>query len=131
MCNLDTVEKGAKDIHRGEALEKIVKRNPLSITFISKKAGFNRSSFYNHISKPDLSFEILERYGKALGFDFTKIFPVMDRYISFEDTGNAYPKVLTFDQLEMQRDQWRDKYYDLLERYNKLIEDKLDLGKKG
>ena len=55
----------------------------------------------------------------------------MDRYISFEDTGNAYPKVLTFDQLEKQRDQWRDKYYDLLERYNRLIEDKLDLGKKG
>lgn len=76
---------------------------------------------------PDLSFDIIEKYGKALSFDFTKVFPEMIRYIAFAEPKTDYGEALTFDTLIKQRDQWRDKYYDLLEKYNKLIEEKLEM----
>lgn len=118
-----------KNIHRGNALAKAIQQSELSKTVIAKKAGYNRTSLYNHIRTADLSFDILEKYGKALSYDFTRIFPEMIRYIAFEDPKSEYRESLTFDQILKQRDQWRDKYYDLLEKYNKLIEDKLELGK--
>lgn len=107
---------------------KAVQQSELSKTVIAKKAGYNRTSLYNHIKQEDLSFEILEKYGKALGYDFTQVFPEMIRYISFEDTKADYNESLTFDQLLKQRDSWRDKYYDLLEKYNRVIEEKLALN---
>lgn len=116
-------------IHRGAALGKVVQQSELSKTLIAKKAGYNRSSLYNHINTSDLSFEILEKYGKALGYDFTKIFPEMVKYIAFEDPEHPYGETLTFETLLRQRDQWRDKYYDLLEKYNRLIEEKLNSQK--
>lgn len=116
-------------IHRGAALGKVVQQSELSKTLIAKKAGYNRSSLYNHINTSDLSFEILEKYGKALGYDFTKIFPEMVKYIAFEDPERPYGESLTFETLLRQRDQWRDKYYDLLEKYNRLIEEKLNSQK--
>lgn len=118
-----------KNINRGEALAKAIQQSELSKTVIAKKAGYNRTSLYNHIRTPDLSFDILEKYGKALAYDFTRVFPEMIRYIAFEDPKAEYRETLTFDIVLKQRDQWRDKYYDLLEKYNKLIEDKLELGK--
>ena len=117
-------------MHRGEILAKTVQQSELSKTVIAKKAGYNRTSLYNHIKTPDLSFDILEKYGKALGYDFTKVFPEMIKYISFEDPRSDYSESITFEKLLKQRDQWRDKYYDLLEKYNTLIEDKLDLRKE-
>ena len=118
-----------KNIHRGEALAKAIQQSELSKTVIAKKAGYNRTSLYNHIRTPDLSFDIIEKYGKALSFDFTKIFPEMIRYIAFEEPKAEYREAMTFDSVIKQRDQWRDKYYDLLEKYNRLIEEKLEMGK--
>ncbi len=120
--------KENKKIHRGEVLEKAVQQSDLSKTIIAKRAGYTRSSLYIHCSKADLPFDILERYGKALGFDFTTIFPEMITYISFEEPEAQYKQALTFEQMVKQRDQWRNKYYDLLEKYNRLIEDKYNLN---
>lgn len=122
------MKSNIKNTHRGEILGKIVQQSELSKTVIAKKAGYNRTSLYNHIKTFDLSFDIIEKYGKALGFDFTTVFPEMIKYIAFEDPKADYPESLTFDQVLKQRNQWRDKYYDLLEKYNKLIEDKLEQG---
>lgn len=115
--------------HRGDILGKVVQQSEFSKTVIAKRAGYNRTSLYNHIKSPDLPFEIIEKYGKALGYDFTKVFPEMTKYIAFEDPKTEYPGSLTFEQILAQRDQWRDKYYNLLEKYNQLMEEKLNLNR--
>ena len=121
------MKEDKKTIHRGQVLEKIVQNSDLSKTLIAKRAGYNRATLYNHFKTPDLSFGILEKYGKALGYDFTNVFPEMVKYIAFDDSNSSYPDTLSFEQVLKQRDQWKDRYYTLLEKYNKLIEDKLDL----
>jgi AcrR family transcriptional regulator len=113
--------------HRGDILKKAVKKSDLSIRQTAKRAGYSRSSYYNHIEDAELAFEILEQYGKALHYDFTDEFPQMNKYL-FEDPSAHYAVALTFEEAVRQRDHWREKYYRLLEQFHKLAEKRLDLG---
>ncbi len=97
----------------------------LNITIITNRAGYNRSSYYNHILKPDLSFTILTKYGKALGHDFSRELPEIQPYMRLDEPTPGYQTNLTTEELIKQRDLWKDKYLELLEKYNRLIEDQL------
>ncbi len=121
------LKKTKTNIHRGEILQAVVKRSDLNISQIVKRTGYSRSSYYNHIAIVDLAFEILESYGKVLHYDFSEEFPEMIRYVSFEEPDVEYKNV---DQLKKERDRWRDKYFNLLEKYNTLIEEKLNTERK-
>ena len=63
-------------------------------------------------------------YGKAIKHDFTEEFPEMPKYV-VEDPDQDYGKKLTLEEAIRQRDQWKDKYLELLEKYNRLIEEKI------
>jgi len=121
LCSLN-----ARKIHRGEVLQAIVKRSDLSIPQIAKRTGYSRSSYYNHVRNPQLPLEILEIYGRAVGYDFSDEFPEMLKFKSFKEPEVEY---LSVDQLKKDRDKWRDKYYELLERYHKLMEAKWNNSK--
>ncbi|MBC7747928.1 MAG: helix-turn-helix transcriptional regulator [Methylotenera sp.] len=113
------------NIHYGELLREAADKSDLSITQISKRAGFNRSTFYNHIINPDLPFHILERYAKVLQFDFATVIPEMGRFQRFEEPSALYKIPDNLDEAMQQRDAWRERYYDLLERYNAMMEEVL------
>ena len=115
------------NIHRGDILKAAVKKSDLTIQQTTKRAGYSRSSYYNHIEDPYLSYDILEQYGKALRHDFTEEIPEMNKYL-FEDPSEYQIMSITFEDAIRQRDQWREKYYKLLEQFHKLAEKKLDLG---
>jgi predicted DNA-binding transcriptional regulator AlpA len=121
------VKKPKVNLHRGEVLNAVVKRSNYTISQVVKKTGYSRASFYNHIQNKDLPFEILERYGNAVGYDFSEEFPEMVRYVAFKEPDAEYD---TIDLLKKDRDRWRYKYYDLLERYNIFIEEKLEKAEK-
>lgn len=113
-------------IHRGELLKAIVKRSDLNISQITRKAGYSRASYYLHINRGDLPFEILEVYGKALSYDFSEELPEMIKYVSYLEPAQEY---LNPQQAIREKDRWRNKYFELLEKYNLLIEEKLLLNK--
>jgi AcrR family transcriptional regulator len=118
-----------KKIHKGEILQAAVNKSDLRITQIVKKAGYSRSSYYHHIGNEELSYEILETYGRAMKYDFTEDLPEMSKYL-VEDSSEAYT-LLTPDEAIKQRDYWKDKYYTLLEKYHLLIEERITTpGKK-
>ncbi|RYE51191.1 MAG: hypothetical protein EOP48_18570 [Sphingobacteriales bacterium] len=117
--------KKQNNLHRGELLKNVISKSDLNITTITKRAGYNRSSYYNHILLADLSYVILEKYGKAMGYDFSKILPEMRSYISFEEPEGSYGEPFTIENVIKQRDTWKDKYLQLLEKYNVLIEERL------
>lgn len=105
----------------------------MSIKEIILKAGYKYPTFYVHIKQPDLPYETLARYGKAMNHDFSDEFPEMAEYVVKEDAGH-YKDRLTYEDLLKERDRWLAKYQEQAERYqrlsdkyNKLLEEKLGL----
>lgn len=117
--------KKVNNIHRGEVLKSLIAASDLNITIVTNRAGYNRSSYYNHILIPDLSYSILRKYGRALNHDFSREFPEMRSYDHLEDPQVLYGGTPTIAGLTKQRDDWKDKYLQLLEKYNQLIEGQL------
>jgi hypothetical protein len=96
----------------------------MNVIVVAKRAGYSRSSYYNHIMDPELSFEILQQYGKALKYDFTANFPDMTKHI-LEEEESEYSNPTTLEQALKLADHWKHKYYKLLEKYQQLLEEKL------
>lgn len=113
-----------KQIHRGEVLKQAIAESGLTIKYIVAKAGYKtRASFYAHINNPDLPFSILEKYARALKHDFSEDFPEMHPQ-KLEDPLPNYTtlKPKTIEEAVEQRNLWKEKYYELLEKHLKLIE---------
>ena len=113
-------------IHRGAILHAVAKRSSLSIVKMVKEAGYDQSTFYVHKSKPDLSLDIIYKYSKALNHDFSFEIPEMAEYLESQGVSSSANDKLTYEQLEKERDKWRDRYYTLLEEHNKVITEKLN-----
>lgn len=94
----------------------------LSIERVARKAGYKRGTFYLHIKQPDLAPAILFKYGKALSHDFTTDIPELIPYLAGEPDAPYGTDALTTEEAIRQRDEWKDKYYELLERYLHLVD---------
>ncbi|MFT4152344.1 hypothetical protein [Parafilimonas sp.] len=121
---LYNVAEKQKKIHRGEVLRQVAAESDLSITQITRRAGYKtRGSYYDHIEDADLSFEILERYGKALHHNFREDFPSMPEY-SFEEAPSPSYKSrpATLEEAFEIIEYWRSRFYEELEKTNSLLE---------
>jgi hypothetical protein len=105
-------------VHRGEILERVVKQSSLSIKTVIVRMNISRTTYYNHINNKDLSIDIIAKYGRAIGYNFSSEFPEIKRTESFINTKE--PK--TFEEAMFERNSWREKYYDVLEKYNTCME---------
>jgi len=112
-------------LHRGRILAAAVEATGLNKETVAIKAGYSRSSYYKHIDNVDLDFYILMAYGKAIKHDFTEELPEMPKYL-LEDPEETYTRPVSIEEAIRQRDQWKDKYLELLEKYNRLIEEKIE-----
>lgn len=122
--------------NRGKILEEVVRKwcetNGWTIIALSKKMGQNPSTTYRQFEKDDLPFHIIRKFGKAMNHDFRVEFPEIDEEevytvkdtLSDQDRGSYQP--ITLMQAMAQRDSWKEKYYDLLEKHNKLLLEKLE-----
>lgn len=105
--------------HRGEVLNNVVTRLNVNKTKLAERIGYDRTTYYSHIKKEELDFAILWAYGKAIPYDFTREFPEMETHIP-----ESNKQIRTFEEMKIDRDKWREKYYELLEKYNTLLEKK-------
>lgn len=109
-------------LHRGELLKRIVEGSGVGIMWLVKKAGYkSKTSYYNHIEEKNLSVEILLKYGEALNYDFSVEIPEIKKAQSI--LANEAPK--TLQEAKKQIEYWKTRYYDLLEKYNQIIEKQL------
>jgi hypothetical protein len=116
-------------IHRGQILQAAVDATKLRKKTIAEKAGYSRASYYKHIQEPELEYHILAAYGKAMKYDFNEDLPEMPKY-QLSEPDESYGIELDLKEAVRQRDYWKDKYVALLEKYNKLIEDRWNLQSK-
>jgi predicted transcriptional regulator len=99
------------EVHKGQLLERVIRRKGLNISELAKTVGVNRRSMYNWFAEADLKVGIMEKISEAIDHDFST-----DIYIS------SHASELNASQNRAREDEyWKDKYIDLLERYSELL----------
>lgn len=107
--------------HRGEIVEKVVRASNMSLTKISKQIGYDRSSMYNFFENPDLPFDIILLIGKAIKHDFRIEFPELFIQDPADIVSEPEPKYLALNDCLREKEEWRNKYYTLLEEHTTLL----------
>lgn len=123
--------------HRGEILKDVVtkwcKSNGWSMVALSKKLGQDYSTTHRHFHNADLPLHTIKKYGRAMNHDFRVEFPEIDEEDVYSVPRDEFGEIdsrgyqpVTLLQAIQQRDSWRDKYYDLLEKHNELLRQRLE-----
>jgi hypothetical protein len=121
-------------IHHGQILERVVRRNGHSISDVARLTNVNRRSVYNWFNQQHLKPEIIYRIGCVIDHDFSVELPHLFTPEDFKkDLKKSSAVTYSADQPEdpYNKHYWKDKYIDLLERYNSLLSDKVALGIAG
>ena len=105
--------------HRGEIVEKIVRRSGHSITKLATMLGISRSTLYNSFDDPNLNYQFIIRIGDIIGYNFIIEFPEMKEELKLTDE-----RIISFQQGENRAAAlWRieSKHAHILEKYEKLL----------
>lgn len=93
----------------------------MKVSELILRVNVSRGTYYNHINKKDLPFEILEMYGKALRYDFSEDFPKMPKY-SFAEDDSIYGTPKTLEEALRHIDYWKTRYIQLSDKYREEVE---------
>jgi len=113
-------------IHRGQLLKSIIHKRNISIFDLSKTLAYSIDAIHHHIEMETLDFKLLSAYGDVLDYDFSVDFPEMavnviaDDHIQHED--------FSYEELLRDRDHWKMKYIELLEKHNDLLVKRLNFS---
>lgn len=108
-------------IHRGENIERAVRASGFSITKLANRLGRSRRHVYNIFETIDVPIEVVLDIGRIINHDFTYLLP---------KGGVDYSENDYFSNLGVERtknpsveiEYWKNKYLELLEKYNRLLE---------
>lgn len=118
-------------VHHGQIIEKVVRRNGHSISDVARLTNVNRRSVYNWFNQQQLKPEIIYRIGCVINHDFSAELPHLFTSEDFEKgfKRKAFVGSSINDPEDMyNKHYWKDKYIDLLERYNTLLSNKVSVA---
>ncbi len=104
--------------HKGEIVEKHVRKSGISITRMGQLLGVSRSTMYDIFHDDNVSIERIIRIGQIIHHDFSEDFPELKKYEQKKTNENLTDGR---DSYNSQNDYWRAKYLDLLEEHTKLL----------
>lgn len=111
--------------HIGHILDSVAENHPLSKVEIIKKAGYtSQSTYYKHIVQEDLSFRILYKYARAMDYSFSSELPEFEKWMKDNNAPPLGTMNKEIDALIQELNKWKEKYYELMEKYNMLLEEK-------
>lgn len=110
--------------HHGEIVERAVRRSEISITELARRIRTNRRSLYNWFRKPVLSDPIINRIGKAIGYDFSIDFPHIKEYEESRTNEQSKDAAGTVRY-------WKEKYIVLLESYNNQLQSRFEKSRQN
>lgn len=102
--------------HHGETIERIIRREGLSISKVAKLIGISRRSLYSWFLQSQLKLETIKKIGLVINYDFSAEFSELFKASDFTETSRQKPVMENDNMSEV----WKEKYFDLLERYNSL-----------
>lgn len=103
--------------HRGEIVEKVVRRSGFSIKRLAERLKISRNTIYNRFREPSLDYEFILQVSNVIHYDFRQEFPELKDEIENAAEPNAY----YLDRGAAELLKLKKKYTNLLERYNKLL----------
>lgn len=104
--------------HRGEIVEKAVRQSGYPLTKLAERLGKSRRWIYNAFENAQLPIDYILRIGKIIHYDFSEeIEELKGKSLAVEETF-----MQSYTPLKKDAEYWRTKYYDLLEKYNRLLE---------
>jgi predicted transcriptional regulator len=115
-------------VHRGEIVEKKVRESGYSITRLADKMGKSRRHMYNIFENYKVDFETIRKIGLIINHDFSQEFKEL--LVGAEDSQAAYVSKLEALENQKELNDMTIKYVELLEKYNKLLSEKLAKEKR-
>lgn len=104
-------------VHKGEIIEKAVRASGIKITELAKKMNLSRRHIYNLFEEPDLSLEYVYKIGRIIHYDFTNEIKL---YLKNSDSDIIENTSEDSKLYGNKTEYWKNKYFDLLEKYNEL-----------
>ncbi|MGM9474988.1 helix-turn-helix domain-containing protein [Pedobacter sp. GSP4] len=108
-------------LKQGEILERLVRRDRMGISELSRKLNVSRRTIYNWFGQDRIGHEVIWQVGKLLGQDLSSSFPeAFPKYSAEPSNQTADPgKQAGSDSNSVYF--WMNKYIHLLEKYNDLL----------
>lgn len=100
-------------MNRGKELKKILKLLDIKLKHIAPILNKNEVYIYQLLNKKDLSWEIINKIGTAIKYDFSKDFPEMPLKSDYNSIINTDFSDEDEFPLELQVRIWKSKYYQL------------------
>lgn len=105
-------------VHRGEIVEDAIRKSGITITQVAKRLGKSRRHIYNIFDDPNVPLETILQISKITHHDFSKEIPEIKPSNNSQFLGEDDGDYKTTSQAEY----WKNKYLELLEKYNELLE---------
>ena len=105
--------------HKGKILEKAVRESGMQLTKLSVKMDKSRRWMYNAFENENLSIDYILAIGKIIHYDFSDDLKDLKK---FKESAEKFG----INKNASDSDYWKNKYLNLLEKYNLLLESKLN-----
>ncbi len=117
MCNICAIyfsflRKICYVQHIGEIIEKAVRESAIPINTITKRLGKSRRWMYHVFANYNTPIDTVLKIGKVIHYDFSEDIKELSKFKT-NDTDEAHNHSAEY---------WKDKYLQLLEKYNALLE---------
>jgi len=103
--------------HKGQIVEKAVRKSGYSLTRLAKSLGISRNTLYNRFDNPNLGYRFIIDVGNIIHYDFTIDFPEIKDETAL--VGDSAMRSIDRGAAELLRVE--GKYIRLLEKYTKLL----------
>ena len=107
--------------HRGEIVENAVRQSGYSITKLATKLGKSRRWMYLLFENPNISIELILEIGQIIHHDFSSEIKALKNYSTKVQDQNTSEPTKTYREQLKEIENWKNKYMDILEKYNKLL----------
>jgi hypothetical protein len=95
----------------------VVRESGMPLTELARRLNKSRRHIYNMFDNPNLSIDEIVEIGKIVNYDFSKEFTDVRSGVGV--LSDSYEKYYANSS------NWKEKYIELLEKYNKLLEQQL------
>lgn len=108
MCKICCVQ------HKGEIIERAIRQSGIPINEIAKKLGKSRRWMYHLFANYNTPIDTILKIGRIIHYDFSEEIKELS-ILKDKNSDETYTQSAEY---------WKDKYLQLLEKYNALLESK-------